>query len=80
MKTLIRLRHLEVRQSKRTNSPLGEQLAHSLTSLAEGIRHEALKNVIYCARCYGDRVDLKETIPPLLAIYENDVNRCFPHT
>ena len=48
------------------------QITASLHSPAEGVRIGSLKNAIYFATFYPDRVDLSEAVGPIIAICDDD--------
>ena len=51
---------------------LGEQLTSLVAVKNEQVKEVALKNIIYFANQYGDKVDLRSTVPYLLSAYANN--------
>ena len=49
-----------------------QQLVTSLESPYEGVRVQNIKNAIYYATFYRDRIDLSQAVKPLIAICDDD--------
>ena len=54
---------------------IARQLTASLQSPIEGVRVGSLKNAVYFATFYPDRIDLSEAVTPIIAICEDDGRR-----
>ena len=54
---------------------IARQLTASLQSPIEGVRVGSLKNAVYFATFYPDRIDLSEAVAPIIAICEDDGRR-----
>ena len=51
------------------------QVTASLDSPVEGVRIGSLKNAVYFATFYPDRIDLSQAVAPIIAICDDDERR-----